>query len=165
MSKRWTASCWLGSEAGRVDLEVQASTLSGAKQQLERIYGAENIWNLRQVREQSDISPSSVSGGAAIVGLFAAAGLFLYFTPWVLMTAYGGAGTWLSQKITGQTLNDYFDSGSKTKSEDKKFLIVMTSAILCGMVGFIHGTSWNSELNKQYDLDGKQTKVEQVKTK
>ena len=37
----WRAECWLGSSAGRQTLEVQANTIHGAKEQLERVYGAE----------------------------------------------------------------------------------------------------------------------------
>jgi hypothetical protein len=59
---RWTAKCWLGSSAGYQDCEVDASTINGAKQQLERIYGAEQIINLREVRSESS-SSTSVDGG------------------------------------------------------------------------------------------------------
>jgi len=45
----WRAKCWLGSVSGYQILEVQSNTSSGAEQQLRRIYGAEQIINLRQV--------------------------------------------------------------------------------------------------------------------
>lgn len=67
---RWTAKCWLGSEAGYQDCEVDASTINGAKKQLERIYGAEQIINLREVRGGSGSSGSS-GGSGALLGLFA----------------------------------------------------------------------------------------------
>jgi hypothetical protein len=68
---RWTAKCWLGSSAGYQDCEVDASTINGAKQQLERIYGAEQIINLREVRSGSSSSYSGgdVSGWAWIIGI------------------------------------------------------------------------------------------------
>lgn len=56
---RWVAKCWLGSEAGYQECEVDASTINGAKKQLERIYGAEQIINLREV------SGSGYSGGGS----------------------------------------------------------------------------------------------------
>lgn len=46
----WRAKCWLGSANGYQDLEVQSNTFHGAKEQLERIYGAEQVINLREVR-------------------------------------------------------------------------------------------------------------------
>jgi hypothetical protein len=56
---RWTAQCWLGSANGYQQLEVQSNTPHGAKEQLKRIYGAEQIVNLRQVN-----GSSSSSGGS-----------------------------------------------------------------------------------------------------
>jgi hypothetical protein len=56
---RWTAKCWLGSASGYQNLEVQSNTAHGAKEQLQRIYGAEQIINLRQVNESK---PSFSSG-------------------------------------------------------------------------------------------------------
>ena len=62
----WKAECWLGSSAGRQTLEVQANTLNGAKQQLERVYGAEQISNLREVKRGSGSSSSSSDSSGAI---------------------------------------------------------------------------------------------------
>jgi hypothetical protein len=62
----WKAECWLGSSAGRQTLEVQANTLNGAKQQLERVYGAEQISNLREVKRGSESSSSSSDSSGAI---------------------------------------------------------------------------------------------------
>ena len=50
---KWTAKCWLGSGSGYVDLEVDAATLNGAREQLKSIYGAEQIINLREIRSSS----------------------------------------------------------------------------------------------------------------
>ena len=66
----WRAECWLGSSAGRQTLEVQANTLNGAKQQLERVYGAEQITNLREVKGGlgSASSSSDSSGMIWLIG-------------------------------------------------------------------------------------------------
>ena len=168
MSRRWTAKCWMGSKSGYVDIEVSANTLGGAKEQLQNIYGAEQIINLREIRgggEGSGLSVGSGSGGMLLAGLFAGAGLLLYFTPWVLMTVYGAGATWISQKFTGVTLADFADNDEPSDDELKRGMIVLASAILFGGAGFIHGSIWNSDLNKKYNLDGKQTKVEQVRQK
>lgn len=57
----WRAKCWLGSASGYQELEVQSNTFEGAKSQLERIYGAEQVINLREVKSSG--SSSSSSGG------------------------------------------------------------------------------------------------------
>jgi len=169
MSRRWTARCWMGQKSGYVDMEVSASTFGGAKEQLQNIYGAEQIINLREVSGSGGGSGISVpsGGGTWLVGLLGAGALFLYFTPWILMIVYGAGATWASQKIVGQTIAEYGEESDDDTTEDqhKKAGIVFASALLFGMIGFIHGTVWNSDLNKQYDLDGKQTKVEQVRQK
>lgn len=159
---RWTAKCWLGSKSGYQDIEVSANTIGGAKEQLQNIYGAEQIINLRQVGEESSGGGIELSsdGRMWFVGILGAGALFLYFTPWVLMLVYGAVATWASQKITGQTLEEYGETEESTEKEHKKAAIVFCSALLFGMIGFIHGTVWNADLNKQYNLDNKQTQVQ-----
>lgn len=54
---RWRAKCWLGSASGYQELEVQSNTNYGAEQQFKRIYGAEQVINLRRVNDNTpDIS-------------------------------------------------------------------------------------------------------------
>lgn len=57
----WRAKCWLGSANGFQELEVQSNTFHGADEQLRRIYGAEQIINLRKVNGTSDSSSSDSS--------------------------------------------------------------------------------------------------------
>lgn len=168
MSRRWTAKCWMGSKSGYVDIEVNANTWGGAKEQLENIYGAQQIINLREVRNNSSSGGEGslpTGGGMALVGLLGASALFLYFTPWVLMTLYGAGATWIAEKVTGQTMAEYGESDDvdTTESHHKKAMITFGAAILFGGIGFIHGTIWNKDLNKEYNLDGNQTKVEEVR--
>lgn len=72
----WRAECWLGSSAGRQTLEVQAATLNGAKQQLERVYGATQITNLREVRSGGGSTIDSESAGGLL--WLGAIGFILY---------------------------------------------------------------------------------------
>jgi len=67
----WTAKCWLGSSEGYQDLEVKSNTWEGAKNQLERVYGAEQIINLRQVNSNTNSSSgeSSGLGGLAVLAI------------------------------------------------------------------------------------------------
>ena len=108
---RWKASCWLGSKSGFVDLEVTANTSNGAIEQMRNIYGAQLIRNIHQVRSRdgnTSSSESSSSGGSLLLlGMIAAGMLFLYFTPWVLMIAYGAATIWVAEKLVGQSLREY----------------------------------------------------------
>ena len=155
-------------KSGYVDIEVGASTSGGAKEQLINVYGAESVVNLREIREGSGgggLDFSGGSGGTWLVGLLGGAALLLYLTPWVLMTAYGAGATWLTQKIVGLNVSDFADNDDATEDEIKKGAAILIAAIVFGGVGFIHGTVWNKDLNKEYNLDGNQTKVEQVRQK
>ena len=64
----WRAKCWLGSASGYQDLEVQSNTLNGAKEQFRRIYGAEQICNLTEVRSGSSSSDLGDVGGYLLIG-------------------------------------------------------------------------------------------------
>jgi hypothetical protein len=158
----------MGQKSGYVDIEVGASTSGGAKEQLINVYGAESVVNLREVREGSGgggLDFSGGSGGTWLVGLLGGGALLLYFTPWVLMTAYGAGATWLTQKIVGINVSDFADNDDATEDEVKRGAAILIAAIVFGGVGFIHGTMWNKDLNKEYNLDGNQPQVQQVRQK
>lgn len=169
MSRRWTGKCWMGSSSGYVDIEVGANTSHGAKEQLINVYGADHVINLREIRKGSSGTPSFSSNPGVLwgLGLVGLVGGFLYFTPWFLMVLYGGSATWAAEKLTGQTIAEYgeTDYEDTVPKEHKKAAIILGSALLLGMIGFIHGTVWNVDLNKEYNLDGKQSKIEQVQQK
>jgi len=65
----YRAKCWLGSSSGYQNLEVQSNTMIGAKEQLKRIYGAEQIINLHEVRGNNSSSSSSESSGGGALAL------------------------------------------------------------------------------------------------
>ena len=65
----WRAKCWLGSNSGFQHLEVQANTSYGAREQLQRIYGAQQVINLHQVNNSNGMITSDMSDGAASVVL------------------------------------------------------------------------------------------------
>lgn len=67
----YRAKCWLGSSSGYQELEVKSSTLYGAKEQFKRIYGAEQVINLRKVDNDSgsNISLPSSDYGSMLFAL------------------------------------------------------------------------------------------------
>jgi hypothetical protein len=85
---RWTARCWLGSENGYQDLEVQSNTPHGAKQQFERIYGAQQVINLRQVNNSGGSFGSSGGDSSGVFGLAVIlGGIWLVSTYWNFFVA------------------------------------------------------------------------------
>jgi len=153
----WKAECWLGSKAGRQTLEVQASSLSGAKEQLQRVYGAEQICNLREVRNNSSGSSggseTSFEGTVGLIGLVAVAWFLYAFTPWILMLLGGAAGTWGAEKITGQSIEEYGER--KDDLGHGKAAIVLAAALILGGVGFVQGDA----LKKGFDAPDSPTQV------
>lgn len=89
----WRAKCWLGSDSGYQELEVQSNTSYGAKRQLEEIYGAEQIINLRQVNSGS--GGSSSEGSWALILLLGSFAILYYFWPFFV----GIAILWIVYKF------------------------------------------------------------------
>ena len=141
---RYRAKCWLGSSSGYQDLEVSANTRNGANEQLKNIYGAQQIINLREVHGDGSSGFSvGTSGSVAIIGLVGAAAVWVYLTPWIMMTACGAAGTWIAQKLTGTTLEDACDT-----DDNKAMVIILGAALLLGGYGFIQGEVWHRDMMK-----------------
>jgi hypothetical protein len=142
----WRAKCWLGSSSGYQELEVESNTITGAKEQFERIYGAEQVINLRQVRSGGSVSESGGVGGAVgLIGLVAAGWAFMSFTPWILMGLGGAAGTWIGEKVTGQSIEEYNERDDDLGHSKAGIVIVL--ALLLGGLGFVKG----DELKKGFD--------------
>jgi len=152
----------MGSASGRVDIEVTAATNNGAKEQLQNIYGAQQIINLRKVREDGNSSPLPAGSSIWLIGIFSAGAAFLYLTPWVLMLIYGGLATWAGEKVTDQSLQEYTDTPDDTTTDNqhKKAMIVAAAALLFGGIGFIQGTFLHKDLMIKYDTTDQ---VEQIR--
>jgi hypothetical protein len=92
----------MGSASGYQDIEVSANTINGAKEQLQRIYGAEQIINLREIRNSSSSGGGGIelgSGGWAIIGILLAIGAIVAYWYIILpIAALCGAGWWLLSK-------------------------------------------------------------------
>ena len=63
----WTAEVFVNSDVGNITATVESSTINGARDQIQRIYGpVQQIVNLREVSSGG----GSSSGGSSIGGLF-----------------------------------------------------------------------------------------------
>lgn len=80
----WQGEAWLGSASGRQKVTVESNTFQGAKEQIERIYGATDVWNLREVRSESNSSSPDIGGTIGLVVILFVIWLFVeYF--WIMM--------------------------------------------------------------------------------
>lgn len=112
----------------------------------------------------SSSSGSSMDMGTSMGLLILLGGLWAFFvyTPWILMLLYGPGSAFLTEKITGQSIEDYNNTENPTDGQHKKALAVILSAIIFGGAGFIQG----SNLQKQWELENNnQPKVEQLNKK
>jgi hypothetical protein len=155
----YRAKCWLGSSSGYQELEVQSNTLYGAKEQFQRIYGAEQIINLREVRGESNSSGSGLDFGGTVglIGLVAAGWAFVSFTPWVLMCLGGATGAWIGQKVTGQTIEEYNERDDGLGN--KRAAAVLALSLILGGIGFVKG----DEIKKGFDAPSVPEQVKSAK--
>ena len=136
----YRAKCWLGSSSGYQDLEVKANTSVGAIEQFKRIYGAEQVINVSEVRGGGSGGGSSSGSGEGLFGLALIVGAIwalMTFLPWVLMGIGGSLGAW---------------TGVKTG----KVSLAIILSLLAGGFGYYQGDKWQQEMNSD-------TKVEQIK--
>ena len=157
----WRAEVFVNSRVGRINTEVEASTFSGAKEQIYAKHGdVQQIVNLREVRSNSFSSGGSSgdgSGALALIGLVAAAWAFMSFTPWILMGLGGATGTWIGQKVTGQSLEEYNERDDG--SGNKRAAAVVALALILGGIGFVKG----DEIKKGFDAPDAPAQVQQTK--
>lgn len=134
------------------------------KEQEDRLKSNSHSTSTYTNNDSYDCSNESSSGSmdpGAVVGLIAVLGaiwVFVTFMPWILMTGYGAGATWVSEKITGQTIEEYNEIKSPTNNQTQKALITFVFALIMGGVGFVQGTGWQKDLDKD-----QQSKPEQIR--
>ena len=106
---RWKAKCWLGSKNGFVNLEVESATFAGAREQMENIYGAEQVINLRQISSSnsSDDFSINIKGYLSLIKLslfFGLLGAVFAYLPIVSSATFGFFGAKLGLKIDTKKL-------------------------------------------------------------
>ena len=79
---KWNATCFLGNEGGYQDLQVDAATIQGAKDQFERVYGSQQTINIRRVDGDSYSGGGSMGAIEGISTLLFWIGAFLVFMYW-----------------------------------------------------------------------------------
>ncbi|NBW57577.1 hypothetical protein EBR43_07310 [bacterium] len=126
---KYKAKCFLGQSSGYVDIEVQASTMEGAKDQLKRIYHAEQILGLREV---SSFSYSNIH----IICFIILITLFINFTSIIFSIIFG----LISIKILQLSL----------KNTNNKNIIILVVFLVSCFLGFelgnyVHQNYFNSK--------------------
>lgn len=150
---RFTANCYLGHKLGTSQIEVNANTSYQAQEIMKKVYGAQSISNIREIRENSNDN-STTSGGAGLIVLVGCVWAFFSFAPWILMIIGGMLGTWIGQFVTGSSLEESVD-----KEDVPRVLIVFALAIMAGGFGFIKG------IEAQHYFNTQSPKVEQQSQK
>ena len=157
----WKAEVFVNSRVGRINTEVEAATFQGAKEQIYAKHGdVQQIVNLRQVSSGGSSSGSGigdVSGTVGLIGLVAVGWAFVSFTPWILMGLGGAAGTWIGEKVTGQSIEEYNER--EDDSGHSKAAIVVALALILGGIGFVKG----DEIKKSFDAPDAPAQVQQAK--
>ena len=154
----WKAEVFVNSRVGRINTQVEASSFQGAKEQIYAKHGdVQQITNLREVRGASSSSGSGsgdVGGTVALIGLVAAGWAFVTFTPWILMGLGGAAGTWIGEKVTGQTIEEYNERGDNMGHKRVAFVVAL--ALILGGVGFVKG----DEIKRGFDAPDTSTQLD-----
>lgn len=144
----WKADIKTTPTGSTYTVTVEAGASYVAKEEIERLYQPIFIHNLRQVRDGESSSSGSgvdVGGTVGLIGLVAAGWLFMTFTPWVLMGLGGAAGTWIGEKVSGQSLEEYNERDDG--SGNKRAAFVVALALFLGGFGFVKG----DEIKKGFD--------------
>jgi len=156
----WKADIKTTSTGSIYSVTVEAGASYVAKEEIERLYRPIFVRNLRQVSRNSgseSSSESSVGAAIALVGLIAAGWAFVSFTPWILMGLGGAAGTWIGQKVTGQSIEEYNER--EDGLGNKRAAAVVALTLLLGGIGFVKG----DEIKKGFDAPSVPAEVNKSK--
>ena len=149
---RFTAQVWTSGDHP-YDCEINAANVFQARRNIARREGvSENDVQRVFLVTDDDHSSNHSSGGnidiggvGAIAGLAVATWLLIEFTPWVLMFGFGAVGTWIGEKITGQSIEEYAES-----DDDKghsAIAVVLAMSLILGGFGFVKGEEFKQFLN------------------
>jgi len=128
-------------------VEIESGASYTAKEAIQHIYNPITIRNLRQVSSSSSSSGDDISftGIGGMIGIAFLFWLFMTYTPIITMFFGGTVGTWLSQLIVGQTVEEYTER--QDDSGHGKFMIVLATALILGGYGYVKGVEIQKFLN------------------
>ena len=159
----WQAEIKVTNVGSFFPVTIESGAAYTAREAIEHIYRPISIRNLRQVSKKSSSSANSsegsVEGTVALIGLVAAAWAFFAFTPWILMGLGGAAGTWIGEKVTSMSIEDYNERDDD--SGHGKAAIILALALILGGVGFVKG----SQIKADFDKPSTSTPVQVQKAK
>ena len=149
---RFTAQVWT-SDDHPYDAEINAQNVFQARRNIARREGvSENDVNRvflieEDAHHQSSSSGSNIDIGSwgALAGMAVVLWLLIEFTPWILMFGFGAVGTWIGEKVTGQSIQEYAES-----DDDKghgAIAVVLAMSLIAGGFGFVKGEEFKQFLN------------------
>lgn len=145
----WQAEVKVKNPGDYFKVTVEANSYGSAKDIINHVYSPYTMKNLRQVSSESSISPeendANLTGVAYLLLFGVLIWIFATFTPVILMGFGGAFGTWISEKLTGQTLMEY--SEREDDSGHGRFLIVLAVTMILGGYGFVKGVEIQKYLN------------------
>ena len=150
----------LPKEQGSHKMTTVAATTEGAIDQFKRVYGATEVTNCYEVKGNSSSggSGSTMDTETAVGAVAVGAGLIalIMFLPWILMAAGGAAGTWIGQKMTGYSIEEFNNTTNHSEKEMKRAGVILAMALLLGGIGFTTGHNFVNN-------DGSVDNVEEVR--
>ena len=77
--------------------------------------------------------------------------LLAFAGEWLGMVLGGAAATWLGEKITGQTIDEYNSSVDTTEIQNKKIAYLLAIVLIGGGAGFAIGSNIKASINDSSD--------------
>ena len=149
---RYRAQAYMGPSIGTQTVEVDSASIGGATDQMKRIYGAQQIIGIHEVRQNrnnnTEHSASSGPGSLLLIALVAS----IFWAPWIFMAVGGTVGAWITTKFVGDDLDTLIEN-----DETNKVLAIFIASLICGGIGIVKGT----EFHKYVNTPDNQPKVEQ----
>ena len=161
-ARRWTAEVFVNSQVGRIPVEVYASTFQGAEQQIYAKHGnVQQITNLRERSRGGSDGGGGLDAGSTTGAIILGGGLlgFLMFTPWVMMGVGGAAGTWIAQKVTGYSVEEFTEDKNPSEGDQKKAVAIFCTAVLLGGMGFVWGDNFKKGIEAEMNTSSIATEV------
>ena len=133
---------------------VEANTHSDAVARVERrnpgcICRCTNSYNAP--RKSGGGSDGGLDAGSTTGAIILGGGLlgFLMFTPWVMMGVGGAAGTWIAQKVTGYSVEEFTEDKNPSEGDQKKAVAIFCTAVLLGGMGFVWGDNFKKGIEAE----------------